>query len=169
MIRRILFWAAVALAVFGAAYWLKEYLASDEQRVRSAVNGLISDLETNMVPLSIMGIRGRLSERYEHRGERVGMNINRELALAYVYGLKQNLGLVDFKVDVREMKVTITGKTARVELTGRVTAASKGSPDKREEVLTEPGMNRAIIDLVKEDNGWKVTGSERVRYELTAP
>ena len=159
--------AAVALIV--AAYFIVKHLTrTEEERVRSVVTGLTSDLEKNNLPLCVWGMRAKLSEKYRHRGERTSITIDKQLALAYVVQLKQQLAYEDFKVEIREMKVTLDAdaKTARVEVTGRITAAKKGKPEERVELMTEPGQNKAIVDLAKEDGDWMVVGSERVQHKL---
>ncbi len=165
--KRIIFWTILVLACGGLAWhFVPNWLRGDEARVRAVVNGLISSLQQDNLYLSLLGIQSRLSDNYEHKGEDIPMRLDKQQALLYVGTLKQRLNYVDFRVDLWEpMKITLTGNTARVELTGRITAAKEGSATERVELMTERGMNRAVLTLAKEDGSWKVVASERMKHQ----
>ncbi len=167
MIKKTVLTLLVVICGSVAAYFLVRHLTrTDEDRVRAVITGLISDLATDNPLLSTWGIQRKLSDKYVHRGEEVP--IDKELTISYIMALKQNHGYIDFKVHIIELKITVNAdaKTARAEITGRVTAATKTKPDQRIEIMTQPGLNKAIIDFAKEDADWLVTGSERIRYDL---
>jgi len=158
--KRVVLWAVIAAVVLGTAYQvLTRYLRSDEERIRRVIAKVISAVETDNPQLSVFSLRGYLAKDYGHRGEMIA--VDRQTALRYLGGLKQ-AGYVDFQVEIRDLDVTIDGETARAEFAVRVTAAKKGSPEKRVELLTRRGLNRGVVDFVKDEGDWLVAGSERV-------
>lgn len=168
MTKRMMFWVIVVIVIGAGMYRiLMRYLMSDEARVRSVIESVISGLEKDNVVVSILSIRGHLSKDYRHRGE--GIQIDKQSVVRYIGWLKQSMGYVGLKVERSEMSVTVTGDTARVEMIARVTAVRKSQPGERIEVMTAPGRNRAIIDLVKEDGEWMIVGSERAAGEWEEP
>lgn len=168
MTKRMMFWVLVVVVIAVGIYRVfVRYLTSDEARVRSVIESVISGLERDNVYVSILSIKDHLSKDYRHRGE--GVQIDKQSAIRYIGWLKQSMGYVDLKVERREMSIKVTGNTARVEMIARVTAARKDRPDKRAEIVTEPGRNRAIVNLAKEDGEWMIVGSERAAGEWEEP
>jgi hypothetical protein len=163
MLKRIILGVLILGTVAASGYYVAtRYLVSDEDKVRSTVHSLISNLERENRFVALLGIERRLSGDYRHIGE--GRTIDKPLALRFLSGLKQRY--TDFCVEVREMTVTVDGDTAEVVITGRVTAAPEGDSERRTEVMTDPGRNRAVIQLAREDAEWKVVQSERVQFRL---
>ena len=157
----------VAVVVVAGYLFIKDVTTTEEERVWSVIDSLISHLEGDSPQWNVLRIRDHLSDAYRHRGEDVGVAIDKQTAVAYIYRLKVSGSYSDFRVDIEEKKITVNGDTARVDLTGRVTAAKEGTPAERVEVMTARGWNRVMIDLAKEDGDWMVTGSERLRHTLT--
>ena len=164
MTRRILLVAALVAAAVVAYLAVNRLTTTDEERVREVIEGVISDLENDNIGSALLGIRDALSDSYRHRHERGDVTVDKQVAVRFVTTLKQRF--VDFEVDVRKMSVSVSGDTAKVTLTGRVTAAKKGKPGERIEVLTQPGHNGALLHLAKENRGWLITGSEQLRRDL---
>ena len=165
--KKIIFWSIFLAIVAVAAFFIIRHLTTTEEgRVRSAVNGLISDLEKDNVYLCMWGLKYSLSDKYVHEGENVDFKIDKDLALQFIAHLKATLGYVDFKVEIMEMTVTLDGDAARVVVTGRITAAREDKPDERIEVMTDGGHNKAVLDFRKEGGDWMVVRSERLKYDL---
>ncbi len=165
MIKKIAFWVAVVVAVGGPGYFLvSRCLTTEADRVRSVIDSLVSNLESENVGWALLRIRGHLSESYKHHGESTSITIDKAVALRFIGRLKQRFK--NFNGHTRELRVSVSGETARADITGRITAAKTDKPQERVEVMTEPGLNRAIIDFAKEEGDWVVTGSERVSYKL---
>lgn len=166
MIKKMLFWTVVVLVMAVLAHFvIKEITTTEEDRVRSVLDSLISGVESNSSLVCQTRLMDNLSLDYVHRGERADITIDKALALRYLVGLKQQ-SYKDFQAEIRDMQITVTGQTAHCVLTGRVTAALKDKPGDRVELLTVGGFNRAIIDLAKENDRWQVIGSQRVEHDF---
>jgi len=166
MTRKILFWTVAALVIVVLAHFvIKEITMTEEDRVRSVLDSLISGIESNSGLVCQTRLMDNLSLDYAHRGERTDITIDKALAIRYLVGLKQQ-SYADFQVEVRDIQITVTGETARCVLTGRVTAALKDKPGERVELLTVGGFNRAITDLAKNGDRWQVIASQRIQHEL---
>jgi len=164
---KLVFRVVLVIAVLVAAtVVVRRAMRSEEELVRSAVLGLIADFESNNVLLGLDGIKDRLSKDYLHQGERADYAIDKQMALAYLYRVKTQMNYTDFRVEVRELKVSVLGPAATADFIGRITAARRGTPEERRELMTEPGRNRALLDLKKEDGRWLVSGSRRVEHRL---
>jgi hypothetical protein len=161
VIKRTLLWLFIILLAIAAYFIIRTLTRTDTDRVRGVVSDLVSSIETDSIPRCMWGLRAGLSSKYVHRGEGTDQPIDKEIALAYVLNLKEDQEYVAFKVDIREMSVSVTGDTARVDITGRITAARKSNPTQRVELMTD-GHNKAVIDLKKEDGEWTVVGSRRL-------
>jgi len=170
MVTRILFWVVLACVVIGLVYHVvQRLLTTDEDRVRAAIRGMASGLERENVLLSIAGVAQYLSKDYLHHGEKMGGEAvlgDKMTALAYIRVLKQRYR--EFKVEFKDVHVRIqvdptsSAKTARVELMGRITALPRKVSATRQEILSRPGRNRALLDFKKEGGYWMLFASRRV-------
>ena len=153
---RIVLVLAVVIPVY---FFIRGYLRTERARVQRVIDAVASSLERENVWLSLHGIFKHVSGGYRHREG--GREVGKQEALVAVCSYKQQYE--QFRVELKDIDITVIADTARVTLTGRITAAKRGSPGKREELITRGGWNRAVIYFEKEDGEWLVTGSERRR------
>ena len=160
MIKKALLWLLILALALTAFFVIRHMTRTDEQRVRGVIDSLINNLESSNIYRCMWGMRRHLSARYVHRGENADVVIDKQLALAYIEQMKTEY--TDFKVEVDRLDLTLSGDTARVIVTGRITAVrSDDASHRRVEVMTD-GHNMAVIDLKKEEGDWVVIGSERL-------
>ncbi len=153
---RIVLVLAVVIPVY---FLIRGYFRTERERVQRVIDAVASGLERENVWLSLHSIFEHVSDSYRHNEGR--REVGKQEALVAVRGYKQRY--VEFRVELKDIDITVIADTAKAELTGRITAAKKDDPEKRIELITRDGWNRAVIYFEKEDGEWLVTGSERLR------
>jgi len=170
MIKRIVLWVVIVAVLIGAAWYIyQKYGVTDEARVERVVDRMAAGLETGNTALSVLRISSYLSSTYRHNDDALGVprgGLDKSTVKAYILRLRRDLGYHDFDVELSEVTVTVTDDTAQAIVTGRITALPKGENEERVELMTSPGLNRAVLDFAKEDGDWMVVRSRRVAHDL---
>ncbi len=163
MTRRILFWIIVIAAVTGTGYHVVgRYFRTDESRIRKAVTDCAGALESGRAHRIYIALQRNLASDYAHKGEIAP--IDRGTAISYLARLVQRYE--NFEVDIRRMDVSIENGEAVADVWGIVTAAPRGAPENRQELLTAGGRNRARIELRKDNGRWRIISSRRLEGTL---
>jgi hypothetical protein len=165
LVHNILLAALAVLAVAGAGYYVvTRYAISDEQRVRGIVEDLMDAMRDDNLVFSVTRIQLKLAEDYRHEDPRL-RSADRGLAGRAVGSLVNRYN--DFQFDVRDLTVTVDGDRATADIIVRVTAVPVNSTTgERVEVMTRPGLNRAVLAFEKRGREWLIVQSERVRHTL---
>ena len=161
VIRLILVFVAAVIVFFV----VRHLLQTDRDRIQAVIDKGIAAIESDSPLIVQTRLMDCLSDNYRHRGERVGMTIDRAVASQYLLGIKQS-GYSDFQVEVKTLRIEITEDTARAEITGRITASNAANPGERTEVLTDGGRHKAVLEFRKEEEGWRIVSSERQALPL---
>jgi hypothetical protein len=158
--------AALAVLVAAAAgyYAVTRYMISDEARVRGIVEDLIAAMETDSMIFTVPRVQVKLADDYRHEDPYL-RSADRSLAARATGALVNRYN--DFQFDIRDMTVTVEGDRATVDIIARVTAVPANSTSgRRVEVMTRPGLNRAIFEFERRGTEWLIVSSRRVKHEL---
>lgn len=156
----------ILLAVMGWSVY-NSMFSSDEGEIRELIDDIISDAQGDNNMIMAVQLQRRFSPNYRHDagGETGGYVIDRSVVIEFLIHQKGQVD--DMRIELAEEPVIkVDGETAEAILIGKVTAARKGNPAERFEIMTGPGWNKCILNFAKEDGTWVLTRSKRVEHTL---